>query len=104
MWKRCPVCGEIFNAKKVNAIFCSAKCRRRNATVLMSTSTMTDYAKDNLYETEEYLSDPPTQQELLEMVNVLRDFGVDDFNDMYDFSSRHEMNRWKMVKINHICM
>ena len=98
MVRRCPICGELFQSRRKDHVFCSRKCARRNTTVMIKASKEFDYATSNLYDTEWH--ERPDESDVIVTLNLLRDFGIMDFEDMPEFHSQTELNRWKNQKIS----
>ena len=101
MWKRCPMCGKIFNAARKDHKYCSKKCRRMNQTLISTANVGVDYAVGmSIYDKEDEIKNAPTFAEVRDTINILKDFGVKEPEELPEFHSRYDMSLWRRRLIN----
>lgn len=98
--QRCPVCGNIFMRSKITQVCCSDPCRRSKATITNRSYVHSDYVGNNIYSREADRKLPPNVDEIIETVNILKDFGITQIDIMPKFISRAELYRWRRELIN----
>lgn len=101
MIKKCPVCGNVFNTKYTTQLYCSSKCREKHKGVVRFGRL--HCIVDIGLIPERKLDEPPSSTEIMMTISLLRDFGINDFNDMpVKFSDQRELRNWKNKKIDQI--
>ena len=103
MLRKCIICGKYFEPKKSNQNVCSAACKYERKKIMMRLYyNYLDFAIDNIIDNEEIWDEPPSKEEIISMIILLHECGVQDFDDIPTFKSRNMMSRYKHDKIQQV--